>query len=67
MIKQIKFLDKRENEILGGLLLENNDILCGCCGCIIPSDEQDDIEIIEIYSNWKNISDTIIDPLSYLF
>ena len=61
MVKQIKMKDKENDVICGGLLFENGDILCACCGSIIPKDEQDDIEILEIYEVWIDFSESIID------
>ena len=54
-MKQVKFID--DGNILGGILLDTGEIICGCCGGIIESDEA---EIIEIYDDWINISDAII-------
>lgn len=59
---QIKFLDKENNEEHGGILLDNGDIICACCGGLIPADEQlGTIEILDIYKVWIDFSDMIID------
>ena len=61
MIRQCKFRDE-ENFILGGILCEfdNGDryIICGECGSIFDPDE---VEILEIYDRWVDISYTILD------
>lgn len=67
MYKQIKFrvTDSSigdHNEILGGIGIfndENNlvEVICGCCGGTL---EPCDIEIIEVYKNWMDLSETII-------
>ena len=59
--KQVKFKDVCNDSIHGGILVINgNDkyIICGCCGGVIEVDE--DVEIIEEYNNWVDISDSII-------
>ena len=59
---QIKFLDKENNVIHGGILLDNGDIICACCGGLIPTDEQlDTIRIIDYYEGWIDFSKAIID------
>ena len=61
-MKQIKFYDI-ENELFhGGILLDNGDIICACCGGLIPADEQEDaIKIIDTYEDWVDFSDAIIN------
>lgn len=57
MIKQVKFqfYDEEKNEI-GGIMLDNGDVICGCCGGLYEAKE---VEIIEILP-WIDISDIII-------
>lgn len=38
-MKQVKIFDIENQLIHGGILLENGDIICGCCGGLIPKDE----------------------------
>jgi len=59
-MKQIKFRD--EDDVFGGILTDEGNIICGCCGGVIPSDEIDgrSIEIVKIYKDWINISQEII-------
>ena len=54
-MKQIKF--RYDGVILGGILIDNNIIICGCCGNIF---EKDAVEILEIYDTWVDLSPTII-------
>lgn len=56
-MKQVKFLDKYVNEVKGGLLLDNGDIICGCCGTILKANQ---VEIQIIYKYWVDLSDEII-------
>lgn len=46
-----------------GLLTDKGDIICGCCGGIIPADEiggeNDDTKIIKVYDFWVNLDETI--------
>lgn len=60
----VKFYDKDTDEVLGGLLITLNGgerlVVCGCCGTIFdPDDESDGIEILKIYDDWTDFSDTI--------
>ena len=62
-MKQVMFYDKENEMIHGGLLMDNGDIICGCCGGIIPADEiggeDNDHEIIKVYDFWVNLDETI--------
>lgn len=72
MCKQVKFriINKdvgATDEILGGIGIYKEDIecnenlinvICGCCGGMF---EPEDIEILEVYKYWINISEEIID------
>ena len=56
-MKQVKFKDY-DGDIFGGILVESfNVIICGCCGGTFAVDE---VEIIETYGDWVDISDEII-------
>lgn len=60
----VKFYDNDTDEVLGGVLITfsggNRLVICGCCGNIFnPDDESDGIEILKIYDDWTDISDTI--------
>ena len=58
--KQVRFYLEGENVLYGGILVEDgNDsyVICGCCGSII---EMDDIEEIDEFENWIDISNEII-------
>lgn len=53
--KQVKFKDP-EGDILGGIMVDNKYIICGCCGGVF---EVEEVEILEVYKTWLNISDEI--------
>ena len=55
-MKQVKFKDNEDN-IFGGILTDDGNIICGECGGLL---EPEDFEIIEIYDFWVDLSDTII-------
>lgn len=58
MFKQIKFRDF-ENVIRGGILdTEKNIVICTCCGGVF---EKNEIAIDEVYSDWVDFTDEIID------
>lgn len=62
-MKQVMFYDKANNMKHGGILMDNGDIICGCCGGIIPSDEiggeDDDHVIIKVFKTWVNLDEEI--------
>ena len=53
--QQVKFKDS-EGQILGGILVNNEFIICGCCGGVF---EVEEVTILERYKVWLNISDEI--------
>lgn len=68
MVKQIKFkslmdrLVSETEDIHGGILLDNGDCICGCCGSVFPADERGETwEILESYDDyWVNLDEEII-------
>lgn len=62
-MKQILFYDKANDMKHGGILTDEGDIICGCCGGLIPRDEiggeDDDHIIIKVYKNWINLDEEI--------
>jgi nitrite reductase/ring-hydroxylating ferredoxin subunit len=58
LVKQCKFKDE-EGNILGGILIDNEYVICGCCGAVFDVNDSD-CEVIEVYRNWVNISDEIM-------
>lgn len=63
MMKQVKFSDTDNGVIHGGIQLDNGDIICGCCGSLIPKDEQNEecgFELLEEYEMWVSLDDSII-------
>lgn len=72
--KQIKFKYLYDNSIQCGILIIQGDeqyIICGCCGGVFEVNE--DIEILQIYDEWIDISNSIYrwwmkgDKNEYLF
>lgn len=60
---QIKFKDLENDVIHGGIMLDNGDVVCGCCGCLIPADEmtpEQGNKIIEKYTTWISLDNEII-------
>lgn len=64
---QIKFRDIENDVIHGGILLDNGDCVCGCCGGLQEeSDEKSHAgedatwEIIEEYNDWVDLDEIII-------
>ena len=59
--KQVKFLDKESGCVLGGILIDNTKLICGCCGSVFDLTEEDcDVELIEIYDWWVDLTETIV-------
>lgn len=62
-MKQIKFYDKEADIVHGGILTDDGDIICGCCGGLIPGDEVGEFEdhvIIKEYDAWIDLDEAII-------
>ena len=55
-MKQIKFHEVGEDIEIGGILLDDGNIVCGCCGSLF---EPEDVEIIKEYESWINLSEEI--------
>ena len=55
-MKQIKFHEVGEDIEIGGILLDDGNIVCGCCGSLF---EPEDVEIIKEYESWIDLSEEI--------
>ena len=55
-MKQIKFHEVGEDIEIGGILLDDGNIVCGCCGSLF---EPEDVEIIKEYESWVDLSEEI--------
>ena len=55
-MKQIKFYEVGEDIEIGGILLDDGNIVCGCCGSLF---EPEDVEIIKEYESWIVLSEEI--------
>ena len=43
--KQVKFFDSENQAIHGGILINDETLICGCCGGVFIKDEWDDLGI----------------------
>ena len=60
-MKQVKIFDLDNNEYHGGIQFENGNVICGCCGGLLPKDEETETWLlIETYENWNNLDNAII-------
>lgn len=65
-MKQVKIKDNSNDEIHAGILLDNGDVICLCCGGLIPAEkigtgkEKTD-EILKIYDTWIDVSEWVLD------
>lgn len=62
MAKQVKIKELEGGVEVGGIMLDNGDVICGCCGSIFPIDEKGQTwELVEDYGDcWVDISAEII-------
>lgn len=60
--KQVKFLDGESQETHGGILINGETLICGCCGGVFIKDEWEDlgISIIEEYDVWVSLDEEIV-------
>ena len=56
MARQVIFKDRFADDIHAGILLDNGDIICGCCGCRVDSEDR---SILRIYDSWVNLEANI--------
>lgn len=62
MSKQIKFSDLEDRSTHGGILLDNGDVICGCCGGLFEGIEKGITwELIEVYDSWESLDVAIIE------
>lgn len=63
--KQVKFYDAETDDYMGGIMIDSETIICGCCGALVDIDEiiedaaEAGVEPI-IFLEWIPISDAII-------
>lgn len=70
-MKQILFVDTENGERHSGILTDDGDIICGCCGGLIPADEVGDGEeypakILKIYNSWVSLDEEICGDELYM-
>ena len=63
-MKQCKFYDIENGVIHGGILTDDGDIICGCCGGLIERDEigngaECTLRILRIYDSWLDLTNGI--------
>ena len=61
MTKQIMFYEPGNGENRhGGILLENGDVVCGCCGGVFEASERNVTWVLESeYDFWVNLDEVI--------
>lgn len=58
-MKQVKF--KEDGKIHGGIIDDKGNIICGCCGTIIPPKKRSqDFKLIKVYSHWVGLDEEIL-------
>lgn len=61
-MKQVIFYDKVNDERHGGILTDEGNLICGCCGSVIPADEigeEHDYQLLIIFDTWVNLDEEI--------
>lgn len=53
--KQVGFIPEDE-ELHYGIMVNNEFIICGCCGGVFEINE---VELVEVFETWVDISDEI--------
>lgn len=61
--KQVLFVDPAENDVNMGILVNDEYVICACCGGVYEIDE---ILIIREYDFWVNFNEEICDNLDLL-
>ena len=64
MIRQVKFNDGCHSSAMGGIILDNGDIICGYNGDIITRQmqrENPNFKILQVYDWWVDISEDILE------
>jgi len=59
-MKQIKFCDLDDNSTHGGIMLDNGDVICGCCGGIFERDEEGETWEFVKELEWVNLDEAIL-------
>lgn len=57
MARQVIFRDRFEDDIHAGILLDDGNIICGCCGGLM---EPEDFTLLHIYDFWVNLEADIV-------
>ena len=62
MIQQVKFIELEEpKNFIGGILLDNGDVICGCCGGLFKNDDRGITwDIVKKFDDWISFSEEII-------
>ena len=61
---QIKFKDLENDTIHGGIMLDDGDVICACCGGLIDKEEfnnENYYKLLDIYKTWIDFSESIIE------
>lgn len=59
-MKQVKIYDIDNDTYHGGIMLDNGDVICGCCGGLLPKDEKDETwSLVTEYKYWVDLTEEI--------
>lgn len=64
-LKQCKFYDKTNDVVHGGIIDDEGNIICGCCGSLIKRDDIGESDkcsyvITDVYDTWIDLDEKII-------
>lgn len=57
-VEQVKFYHFEDDEIYGGILVDNRYVICGCCGSVFDLEDGE----VEIWENlaWVDLNKEIL-------
>lgn len=62
-MKQVLFYDEENDVMHGGIMTDEGDIICGCCGGLIPADEvgdNHDHQVLKVFDHWIDLDEKIL-------
>ena len=65
-MKQIIFEDLELHETHAGILTDERNVICGCCGGLFEAEEENETwKVVKIYHQWINLENEISENEIY--
>lgn len=59
-MKQIIFRDLELHETHAGILTDERNVICGCCGGLFEAEEENKSwKVVKVYNTWINLEEEI--------